>query len=177
LIERTLVLLQRDAVEKGLEEKISSRFVEAGLKILKQKKVVPTQEMSEKHYRATDEQLVGMGNKTLGAMGPEGAEKMFGTADAKKIGEVLLSWSRDFIVGHTLVAMVLEGEDAIKRVRAMIGFTDPSRAEKGTIRGDFGDDSIQAANKESRRVRNLVHASDSPESAKIEIDLWFPEGV
>ena len=180
MTERTLVLIQRDAVERGFTEDILSRFEKAGLKVVARKIVVPTKEMSEKHYRATDEQVTGMGNKTLRASQESKKERevkeIFSTTDPKKIGERLLSWSREFIVGKPLVAVVLEGENAIKKVREMIGYTDPSKAEKGTIRGDYGDDSISRANAEGRRVRNLVHASDSPESAELEISLWFKPG-
>ncbi len=176
MIERTLVLIQRDAVERGLAEKILSRFEDAGMKVIAKKTVGPTKGMSQKHYRATQEQVVGMGNKTLSASSEKEVRNVFGTMDPKKIGERLLTWSREFIVGRPLVAVVLEGENAIKKVREMVGYTDPSRAEKGTIRGDYDDDSIAKANAEKRRVRNLIHASDSPESADLEIKLWFKKG-
>ena len=58
--------------------------------------------------------------------------------------------------------------------RKVTGFTDPVSAEKGTVRGDFGEDSIVKANAEFRPVQNLVHASDA-EGAKHELQLWFPE--
>ena len=71
---------------------------------------------------------------------------------------------RDFITSGPLVAMVLEGDQAIEIVRALNGATDGRKAAPGTIRGDFS-----LSNRE-----NLVHASDSPESAEREIALWFP---
>ena len=71
---------------------------------------------------------------------------------------------RDFVTGGPLVALVLEGDEAIEVVRTLVGVTDGRKAAAGTIRGDFS-----LSNRE-----NLVHASDSPESAKREIDLWFP---
>ena len=70
-----------------------------------------------------------------------------------------------FMTGGPLVALVLSGDQAIDVVRAMIGSTDGRKAAAGTIRGDFS-----LSNRE-----NLVHASDSPDSAKREIALWFPE--
>jgi nucleoside-diphosphate kinase len=71
--------------------------------------------------------------------------------------------------------MVLSGEGAIQAVRDLIGHTIPAKAAKGTIRGDFGSgDSAIAANRESRAVRNIVHASGDPEEARREIELWFP---
>ncbi|SEF18322.1 nucleoside-diphosphate kinase [Jiangella alba] len=71
---------------------------------------------------------------------------------------------REFVTGGPLVALVLEGDQAIDVVRAMNGATDGRKAAPGTIRGD-----LSLSNSE-----NLVHASDSPESAKRELDLWFP---
>ena len=71
----------------------------------------------------------------------------------------------DFITGGPLVALVLEGIDAVKAARQLIGATNPLEAAPGSIRGDFGLE-VQT---------NLVHGSDSPESAQREIALWFPE--
>jgi len=71
---------------------------------------------------------------------------------------------RDFVTSGPLVAMVLEGDEAIEVVRALNGATDGRRAAPGTIRGD-----LSLANRE-----NLVHGSDSPESAEREIGIWFP---
>lgn len=175
--ERTLVLIQNDAVERKLVGEILRRFENNGLRVVEMKTVVPTREMAERHYRATDEQIIGMGHKTLNAMKEQGKEKeikkLFRSEDPEKIGESLLEWSREFITGKRLVATILEGENAIEKVRKIVGYTDPIKAEKGTIRGDFADDSIAKANMEKRKVRNLVHAADSVESAEKEIKLWF----
>jgi nucleoside-diphosphate kinase len=72
---------------------------------------------------------------------------------------------KEFMTGGPLVALVLSGDDAIEVIRAMIGATDGRKAAAGTIRGD-----LSLSNRE-----NLVHASDSPDSAKRELGLWFPE--
>lgn len=71
---------------------------------------------------------------------------------------------KEFMTSGPLAALVLSGDDVIEVVRAMIGSTDGRKAAAGTIRGDFS-----LSNRE-----NLVHASDSPESAKRELELWFP---
>ncbi|MEV6346643.1 nucleoside-diphosphate kinase [Actinoplanes sp. NPDC051851] len=71
---------------------------------------------------------------------------------------------KEFMTSGPLAALVLSGDEVIDVVRAMIGATDGRKAAAGTIRGDFS-----LSNRE-----NLVHASDSPESAKRELDLWFP---
>jgi nucleoside-diphosphate kinase len=81
-------------------------------------------------------------------------------ADKPFFGELV-----DFIIGGPLVAFVLEGHEAVAAARQVIGATDPLEAAPGSIRGDFGLE-VQT---------NLVHGSDSPESATREIDLFFPE--
>src|SRR3989344_1589900 len=80
-----------------------------------------------------------------------------------------------FMMEDRIVAIVLEGNDAIQRTRKITGATDPSKAEKGTIRGDLGNDSQEKADKENRAIKNLVHASGNADEAKKEIKLWFPE--
>ncbi len=72
---------------------------------------------------------------------------------------------KQFMTGGPLVAMVLSGDEVVEVVRSMIGVTDGRKAAAGTVRGD-----LSLSNRE-----NLVHASDSPESAKRELALWFPE--
>ena len=72
---------------------------------------------------------------------------------------------RDFVTSGPLVAMVLEGDEAIAVVRSIAGATDGRKAAPGTIRGD-----LSLSNRE-----NLVHGSDSPESAEREIKIWFPD--
>ena len=71
----------------------------------------------------------------------------------------------EFITGGPLVAMVLEGPNAIKAARQVIGATDPVEADAGSIRGEYG----------TEVTFNLVHGSDSPESAERETSIWFPE--
>lgn len=90
-------------------------------------------------------------------------------------GKDFFPWLVDFMSSGPVVAIVVEGYDAIAHVRKITGATDPAKAEKGTIRGDLGIDTIELANKENRVVKNLVHASGNPEEAEYEIKLWFPD--
>jgi nucleoside-diphosphate kinase len=178
IMERTLVVIKPDAMKRKLTDKIISYYEKEGLRVVAKKEVHLHKEFAEKHYQATDEQVVGMGNKTIAASRESGLyEEMiekFGTQEPRTIGMKLRGWLVDYITSLPVLAMVLEGEDAVKKARAITGFTDPSRAEKGTVRGDFGDDSIVVANREFRPVRNLVHCADS-EGAQRELALWFPE--
>jgi nucleoside-diphosphate kinase len=177
MMEKTLVVLKPDAVRAGLERQIISRYQKAGLHIVKRKEVSPDKDFAGNHYAATESQIVGMGNKTLSSAKElnkyDEMIELFGTDDPRKIGEELREWSLQFISSGKVVAFILEGEDAIKTVRKITGFTDPAKADKGTIRADMSKDSILKANFERRACENLVHASGDPEEAKREIALWF----
>lgn len=78
-----------------------------------------------------------------------------------------------FIVSGPVVAMVLEGIEAIDLVRKMVGATEPKSALPGTIRGDFSHHSYGYADKKGIAIKNLIHASGSKEDAKTEVALWF----
>ena len=86
---------------------------------------------------------------------------------AEHVGRGYYPPLEEFITSGPLVALVLEGRKAIQVVRAMNGKTDCAEAAPGTIRGDYG----------TLKNRNLVHASDCPESAEREIGIWFPDLV
>ena len=177
-MERTLVVIKPDAMKRHLADKILHYFEKEGLKVIARKEVHVTKEFAAKHYTASDEQVIGMGNKTIASSKESGKyEEMkdkFGSENPREIGDKIRGWLINYISSTPVIAVVLEGSDAVKHARKITGFTDPSRADKGTVRGDLGEDSIVAANGEFRPVQNLVHASDS-EGAKHELALWFPE--
>jgi nucleoside-diphosphate kinase len=174
---KEFTFLKPDSIARGLVGKIISRYEEAGFRIVRLKKGRISRELAELLYPNSQEQLTGMGKKTITATLDKGGtdkdlQKRFGTTDPYKIGETLNEWNRKFATSTEIVAMVLEGEgDAPTKVREIVGATDPAKAAKGTIRGDYAEDSIYAANLEMRACRNLVHASDS-ERAPVEVELF-----
>jgi nucleoside-diphosphate kinase len=97
----------------------------------------------------------------LRTMSPELADQHY----AEHVEKPFYPPLKDFMTGGPLVAAVLSGDQAIEVVRALVGATDGRKAAAGTIRGD-----LSLSNRE-----NLVHASDSPDSAKRELALWFPD--
>jgi nucleoside-diphosphate kinase len=131
-VERTLVLIKPDAVERALAGEILSRFERRGLTLRAAKLVQVDRELADKHYA-------------------EHREKPF-------FGELV-----QFITSAPTLALVLEGESAISVVRTTMGATNPATAPPGTIRGDLA----------LAMPNNLVHGSDSPESAQREVELWF----
>ena len=93
-------------------------------------------------------------------------------------GELFYKPLLKYITEGPVVAMVLEGVKAIKVVRKMVGATNPEEAAPGTIRGDFSHLSLEYSNLKNRGGANIIHASDSKETAEKEISLWFkPEEI
>jgi nucleoside-diphosphate kinase len=131
-VERTLVLIKPDAMQRQLAGEILARFERRGLAVQEAKLLTVDRELAERHYA-------------------EHAEKPF-------FGELV-----EFITSGPTLALVLEGEGAIATVRRTMGATNPADSEPGSIRGDFA----------LSMPDNLVHGSDSPESAEREIGLWF----
>jgi len=131
-MERTLVLVKPDGVERRLSGEIIARFERRGLKIVALKLCRMTREMAERHY-------------------------------AEHAGKPFFAGLVEFITSGPIVAMILEGENAIKAVRTMMGATNPLDSMPGTIRGDFA---LTMSN-------NVIHGSDGPESAAREMTTFF----
>ena len=133
-MQRTLVLLKPDCVQRRLMGTIIKRFEDKGLNIVAMKMIRVTPELSRQHYA-------------------EHVEKPFYPS------------LEEFITSAPVVAMAIDGLDVISVVREMLGATSGLKASAGTIRGDYS----------SSRQMNLVHASDSEESATRELELYFNE--
>ncbi len=133
-MERTLVILKPDAVQRGLIGPIITRLEQRGLKIVAMKMIQMDEPLARRHYAVHE---------------------------GKPFFEPLVA----YITSAPVVLMVIEGEGVVQTVRQTVGATDPSKAAPGTIRGDFG----------LTIGRNLIHASDSPETGKEEVALFFDE--
>ncbi|MDN5379966.1 nucleoside-diphosphate kinase [Thermodesulfobacterium sp.] len=133
-MERTLVMIKPDGVQRNLIGKVISIFEEKGLRVVALKKVKLSKEQAKQFYVVHKE---------------------------RPFFESLT----DYMSSGPVVAMVLEGEQAIKKVREIMGATDPKEAQEGTIRKLFAID----------KEKNTVHGSDSPESAAKEIPFFFSE--
>ena len=174
-IERTFVMVKPDGVQRGLIGEIISRLERRGLKIIALKMVKPTLEHLDEHYpkdEAWIERLGDKGFKVFEEYGINPKEHM-GTDSKKEAGKMVRKWLINYLVEAPVVAMVVEGVHAVDMVRKIAGNTLPSKADIGTIRGDFSVDSPAAANLEGRAIKNIVHASENKEEAEHEIDHWF----
>jgi nucleoside-diphosphate kinase len=177
-IERTLVLLKPDAVVRGLAGDVLTRFQQAGFTIIGLKLLQPSLEHARTHYPTTDVQLRQMGAKTLSTYAELGIDPIgvLGTDDARVIGAMVHEWNAEFLASGPVIACVVKGVHAVKKVRAICGSTMPRDAAPGTIRGDYSSASPAVANMLKSAVYNLVHASDNendPGEPENEIAHWF----
>lgn len=170
MIERTLVLIKPDGVQRALVGEIISRFEKAGLKMIGMKMVYADKDLAGKHYADDEEWLVSVGNKTLSAYEKKGV-KLNRTAleQGKWVRNVLI----EYIAMSPIVALVIEGHNAVAHVRKLCGPTAPADAMPGTIRGDFSMESYTMADQLERPIQNLIHSSGAVDEAEREIKIWF----
>ena len=172
--EKTLVLIKPDGVQRSLIGKITSRFEDSGLKIRAMKMVHASEEQARKHYPLDKEWAKSVYEKTKKVYDKEG--KPLEYRDHMHLGETIQSWLIKFLKESPIIAMVLEGPHSVELTRKIIGSTEPRQAAPGTIRGDFASvESYMLADSKKRVLRNLIHASDSVENAKREIETWFSQ--
>ena len=95
--------------------------------------------------------------------------------DPLAITAIILENLKKYMTSGPLIAMVWQGAHAVKIIRKVTGGTEPLTSDVGTIRGDFVFDSYQMSDKDNRAVRNLIHASGSPDEAEVEINHWFDD--
>ncbi len=171
--EKTLVIIKGDGVQRGLVGKIISRFERIGLKIKALKMVWPSENLINRHYDPSNvEWLEDLGKKAI-----KGYEKRGVKIEKEpiEIGRHVQQNLLKYLSAGPVVAFVLQGANTVEIVRKLVGSTDPLSAAPGTIRGDYSLDSYQMSDKDDRTLRNLIHASGTPEEAKKEIEIWFDE--
>lgn len=175
--EQTFCMIKPDGVMRGLVGEIIHRIEKAGLKVVAMKMIVPTEQMIRAHYPASDEAWVNR----LGQKGLSGFENLpdvtpkevLGTDDTMALGKDVVEALVRYMQSGPVVAMIVEGIQAVDMVRKLAGHTLPYKAGVGTIRGDFSVDSPSVANTEKRSIHNLFHASETTAEATNEIKLWF----
>jgi len=173
--EKTVVLIKPDGVKRGLIGEIISRIERRGLKIISLEMIQATREQIDNHYPKDENWIRRLGEKTLNNYKTYGIDpiKELGTDDPLEIGKMVRGWLLDYMTSGPMVKMIVQGIHAIDMVRKLAGKSLPAEAEMGTIRGDFSVDSATAANRDKRAIHNIVHASETPEEAQNEINLWF----
>ncbi len=172
-MEQTLVLIKPDGVQRGFVGEILGRFERAGLKITALKMVHASHEDVDQHYALTEEWMKGVYDKAKTKYDALG--QTFPFADHTTYGMEIKRGLVEFLKSAPIVAVVLEGEQAVALVRKLVGATEPASASAGTIRGDLALDSYALSNAQSRPIRNLIHASGTVDEAEREIPVWFTE--
>ncbi len=170
--ERSLVLLKPDTVQRSLIGEVVKRFEQTGLKISAMKMIVPTEAQLISHYNKSDEWYERKGKNVVEDLKAQGKEI---TKEPIEYGKDIIRTIVHYMTAAPVVAMVLEGNQACAVVTKVVGTTEPSTSDVGTIRGDYTVDSYSHATYENRAVRNLVHQSESPEEAEREIAIWFKD--
>ncbi|VVB80066.1 Nucleoside diphosphate kinase [uncultured archaeon] len=165
--EKTLVLIKPDAVLRGLVGEIIQRFERVGMKISAIKMIKAPRKILEKHYYKDEKWLREKGElykKKLNL--PE-------NTDPIPVGQSIVEGLIKDMQFSPIIAMVLEGHNAVHTVKRLNGPTNIDQAQPGTIRGDYSHDTFGLANKSNRPNITIIHATDNPAVAQNEIDFWF----
>jgi nucleoside-diphosphate kinase len=147
-VERTLVVLKPDAVARGLAGRLVQRFEDAGLKIVGIKMKRLDADFARRHYFDLEE----------------------------RFGKSVYDATATFMQQGPVIALALEGVEAVATVRRIVGKTYPNESAPGTIRGDFAHTTKAYSEARQKAVANLIHASGNVDEAKYEVELWFEPG-
>jgi len=147
LMYYSFIFLKPDAMQKQLTARILERLQAAGITIEIFDYVYVTDDLIDRHYEEA----------------------------AAKLGEAFRKKARRSFSGKYIIPVIVSShsQHIIQEIRSLIGATDPTKAQPGTIRADFSRDSIEKAMSENRLCENLIHASDSLEAYLYEAELWF----
>lgn len=170
--ERSLVILKPDAIQRSLIGTILSRIENTGLKFVAVKFLIPQADQCWKHYNKDEEWFLKKGTRVVDDRQAQGL-----TVDKEAIeyGKDIIQANVDFFTSGPVLALIVEGNQSVAIVKKLVGGTEPTTSDVGTIRGDLTVDSYALSSIDNRAVRNLVHCSDSPEEAEREIPIWFQE--
>ena len=149
-MERALIILKPDTIQRGIIGEVITRFERAGLKIVAMKMVAPDEQHFHKHY--------------------EGISNLI-----SRWGEDIYNVTLHQMTETPVITFVLEGIEAVSHVRKMVGTTDPKDSAPGTIRGDYTHITRGYTNPIGSTLPNILHASGNPEEAEQEIKLWFTD--
>ena len=170
--ERTLVIVKPDGVQRGLIGEILKRFERTGLKFVAMKFMLPQADQCWKHYNKDEAWFMLKGNRIVEDRKNQGLSI---DKEPLEYGKDIIQSNVDFFTSGPVLAFIIEGNQSVAIVKKLVGGTEPTTSDVGTIRGDFTVDSYALSSIDNRAVRNLVHCSDSPEEAEREIPLWFDE--
>lgn len=168
--ERTFVIIKPDGVQRSLVGEIIKRFERSGLKIVHMSMTLLDEKKLWDHYGKDDEWFERKGKNIKESRASAGLP-----VDKEPIeyGKDIIRTLVKFMTSGPVVVMVLEGNQAVAVTKKLVGGTEPSTSDVGTIRGDLTLDSYDISAIDDRAVRNLIHCSDAVEEAEREIKLWL----
>lgn len=150
--EKTLVLIKPDGLVKSITGNIITTLSETKLKIVAAKVVKVSRNLAEKHYNKLREEQI----------------KKWGEEKGNEIFENTLDYIQGKFHTDRVLALVYKGENAVEKIRKLVGATNPEKADPLSIRGKYG-----RINSETKVFETVIHCSENPEEAKREIALWF----
>jgi nucleoside-diphosphate kinase len=165
--ERTLVLIKPDAILRGIVGEIIHRFEKVGMKIVGMKMIQASRETLEKHYFKDEKWLKEKGELFKKKL------NLSQDSDPIEAGKGIVEGLIRDMQFSPIIAIVLEGHNAVYTVKRLTGPTNIDDALPGTIRGDFSHDTFELANKSNRPNITIVHTTDNINEAQKEIDFWF----
>lgn len=174
--ERTFVIIKPDGIQRSLVGEIIGRFERVGYKLCGAKLIVPTEDQCWKHYNKDDAWFLKKGTAIAEARKAKGlaVEK-----DAMEYGKDIIKGGVKYMTAGPVMCMVWEGNQAVAVIKKMVGGTEPTTSDVGTIRGDLSLDSYHISDLDSRgSVRNLIHCTDDVNEYEREVNIWFkPEEI
>ena len=170
MLEKTLILIKPDGIQRSLVGEIIKRFEQKGMKIIGLKMLNASPEQLGQHYPTDNEWFESVGKKTRTKFQEKSIEMKETNLE---IGQRIRKWNMEALSKNPIIAIAFEGYHAVEIGRKIVGHTEPRSAIPGTIRGDFSVESFDLADQKSRTTKNLVHASSSVNAAEREIKVWF----
>ena len=170
--EQTFVILKPDTIQRSLIGEITNRIERTGLKLVGIKMIKPDEKRLTDHYGKDDTWYLEKGTKRIKFL-QEGGKTVDPARAPIEYGKDIIRGVIRYMQSSPVVAMVWEGNQAVAVVKKLVGTTDPTTSDVGTIRGDYQLDSYSLSDVEQRGIRNLLHCTDKPEEAQREINIWF----
>lgn len=171
-MERVLVVMKPDGIERALTGIVISRFEQCGLKLVAIKMVKADAKLVGNHYVEDKDWMMSVGKKAKQSAMEKGQVLK---ETEMEIGQRVRNALITELTRLPVVAMVFEGNAAADVARKIIGGTEPRKADPSTIRGMYSSDSYALADKTKRSVRNIAHVSETAEIAEKEIKVWFKD--
>ena len=169
--ERTLILIKPDVIQRQIVGEILTRFERKGYKVIAMKMLNASKGQVGEHYIDDESYLIGTQERARQEAIARGDDME--NWDSLKRGKLIREKNIAYLTCGPIIAIVLEGPSVITGVRKLLGSSNPSSSDVGTIRADYSIDSYDLADQVSRSTRTMLHASDSVESAEREIPIWF----